>query len=243
MSRPLAAICALAAAGIGLAAFAPPRGACTDTYRVARGDTLSVIARRCRSSVDGDRPGERDRQSEPDPGRPAAGHSRGARRNGSARFAVHAPLGLGPVAGGAGGARCSDRLSVRARRHALFAGALVAGQRSRLARRQSRRRSRADRDRRRDRAARRRRRAAIRPSPRARPGASAAVLRPAARPVRARWEALAPAPAPAQRPADEVEDRPARAGRDVILPGSGRIRAWAGSRPSGPYICRRGRRS
>ena len=51
MSRQLAAICALAAAGIGLAAFAPPRGACTDSYRVARGDTLSVIARRCRSNV------------------------------------------------------------------------------------------------------------------------------------------------------------------------------------------------
>jgi putative chitinase len=51
MSRSLAAACALIAAGIGLAALAPPRGGCTDTYRVVRGDTLSVIARRCRSSV------------------------------------------------------------------------------------------------------------------------------------------------------------------------------------------------
>ena len=51
MSRSLAAACTLIAAGIGLAALAPPRGACDDRYRVVRGDTLSVIARRCRSSV------------------------------------------------------------------------------------------------------------------------------------------------------------------------------------------------
>lgn len=51
MSRSLASACVLIAAGIGLAALAPPSGGCADTYRVARGDTLSVIARRCRSSV------------------------------------------------------------------------------------------------------------------------------------------------------------------------------------------------
>ena len=51
MSRPLAAACALIAAGIGLAALAPPQGGCADPYVVARGDTLSHIARRCRSSV------------------------------------------------------------------------------------------------------------------------------------------------------------------------------------------------
>lgn len=51
MSRPLAAALCLAAAGATLAAFALPRGGCRDAYTVVRGDTLSRIARRCRSSV------------------------------------------------------------------------------------------------------------------------------------------------------------------------------------------------
>jgi LysM repeat protein len=51
MSRSLAAALALIAAAIGLAALSPPRGGCGAGYVVARGDTLSRIARRCRSSV------------------------------------------------------------------------------------------------------------------------------------------------------------------------------------------------
>ncbi len=51
MSRSLAAALGLVAAGICLVALAPPRGRCGDTYVVVRGDTLSHIARRCRSSV------------------------------------------------------------------------------------------------------------------------------------------------------------------------------------------------
>jgi len=51
MNRSLAAIAAVAAAGLGLAALAPPRGACGASHTVVRGDTLSAIARHCRSSV------------------------------------------------------------------------------------------------------------------------------------------------------------------------------------------------
>ena len=51
MSRSLAAALGLIAAGICLAALSPPRGRCGEAYVVARGDTLSHIARRCRSSV------------------------------------------------------------------------------------------------------------------------------------------------------------------------------------------------
>jgi len=51
MSRSLAAALGMIAAGIGLAALAPPRGGCGEAYVVVRGDTLSHIARRCRSSV------------------------------------------------------------------------------------------------------------------------------------------------------------------------------------------------
>ncbi|HYI63538.1 MAG TPA: LysM peptidoglycan-binding domain-containing protein [Allosphingosinicella sp.] len=51
MSRSLAAALGLIAAGIGLAALAPPRGGCGEGYVVARGDTISHIARRCRSGV------------------------------------------------------------------------------------------------------------------------------------------------------------------------------------------------
>ncbi len=51
MSRSLAAALGLIAAGIGLAALSPPQGRCGEGYIVVRGDTLSHIARRCRSSV------------------------------------------------------------------------------------------------------------------------------------------------------------------------------------------------
>jgi LysM repeat protein len=51
MSRSLAAALGLAAAAIGLAALSPPRDRCGEGYVVVRGDTLSHIARRCRSSV------------------------------------------------------------------------------------------------------------------------------------------------------------------------------------------------
>ena len=51
MSRSLAAALGLIAAGICLAALSPPRGRCGETHFVVRGDTLSHIARRCRSSV------------------------------------------------------------------------------------------------------------------------------------------------------------------------------------------------
>lgn len=47
MSRPLAALSLL----IGLAALAPPPGSCAGSHVVVRGDTLSRIAWRCRSSV------------------------------------------------------------------------------------------------------------------------------------------------------------------------------------------------
>ncbi len=51
MSRSLAAALGLIAAGLALAALSPPRGRCGETHFVVRGDTLSHIARRCRSSV------------------------------------------------------------------------------------------------------------------------------------------------------------------------------------------------
>lgn len=51
MSRPLAATLGLIAAGLCVAALSPPRGRCGEGYIVVRGDTLSRIARRCRSSV------------------------------------------------------------------------------------------------------------------------------------------------------------------------------------------------
>ena len=51
MNRSLAVLAAVAAAGLGLAALAPPRGACGASYTVVRGDTLSAIARHCGSSV------------------------------------------------------------------------------------------------------------------------------------------------------------------------------------------------
>jgi len=51
MSRPLAAALGLIAAGLCVAALSPPRGRCGEGYVVARGDTLSRIARRCRTSV------------------------------------------------------------------------------------------------------------------------------------------------------------------------------------------------
>jgi len=51
MNRSLAAMLAVTAAGLGLAAPAPPRGDCGPAYRVVRGDTLFAIARRCGSSV------------------------------------------------------------------------------------------------------------------------------------------------------------------------------------------------
>lgn len=51
MSRSLAAALGLVAAAIGLTALSPPRGGCGAGYVVVRGDTLSHIARRCRSSV------------------------------------------------------------------------------------------------------------------------------------------------------------------------------------------------
>lgn len=51
MSRPLAALTALVAGGIGLAALAPPGVCGAGAYQVVRGDTLSAIARRCGSTV------------------------------------------------------------------------------------------------------------------------------------------------------------------------------------------------
>ncbi|HMG45863.1 MAG TPA: LysM peptidoglycan-binding domain-containing protein [Allosphingosinicella sp.] len=51
MSRPLAATSLLIAAGVGLAALAPPARLCAGNHVVLRGDTLSRIAWRCRSSV------------------------------------------------------------------------------------------------------------------------------------------------------------------------------------------------
>jgi LysM repeat protein len=51
MSRSLAAAFGLVAAAIALAALSPPHGRCGAGYFVVRGDTLSRIARRCRSSV------------------------------------------------------------------------------------------------------------------------------------------------------------------------------------------------
>jgi LysM repeat protein len=51
MSRPLLVCSFVIAAGVGLAALAPPARSCADGLIVARGDTLSRIAWRCRSSV------------------------------------------------------------------------------------------------------------------------------------------------------------------------------------------------
>lgn len=51
MSRSLAAALGLIAAGIGLAALSPPGRLCAGSHVVMRGDTLSRIAWRCRSSV------------------------------------------------------------------------------------------------------------------------------------------------------------------------------------------------
>ena len=51
MSRPLLATSLLIAGGIGLVAFAPPARPCSASHVVVRGDTLSRIAWRCRSSV------------------------------------------------------------------------------------------------------------------------------------------------------------------------------------------------
>jgi len=51
MSRPLLATSLVIAAGIGLVAFAPPARTCAGSHVVVRGDTLSRIAWRCRSSV------------------------------------------------------------------------------------------------------------------------------------------------------------------------------------------------
>src|ERR1043165_2751870 len=51
MSRPLLATAFVIAAGIGLAALAPPAQQCGESRVVVRGDTLSRIAWQCRSSV------------------------------------------------------------------------------------------------------------------------------------------------------------------------------------------------
>ena len=51
MSRPLLATSLFLAAGIGLTALSPPAGQCAGSHVVMRGDTLSRIAWRCRSSV------------------------------------------------------------------------------------------------------------------------------------------------------------------------------------------------
>lgn len=51
MSRPLLATSLFLAAGIGLTALSPPARLCTGSHVVVRGDTLSRIAWRCRSSV------------------------------------------------------------------------------------------------------------------------------------------------------------------------------------------------
>jgi LysM repeat protein len=51
MSRPLLATSLFLAAGIGLTALSPPARLCSGGHVVVRGDTLSRIAWRCRSSV------------------------------------------------------------------------------------------------------------------------------------------------------------------------------------------------
>ena len=51
MSRPLLATSLFLAAGIGLTALSPPVRDCAGSHVVIRGDTLSRIAWRCRSSV------------------------------------------------------------------------------------------------------------------------------------------------------------------------------------------------
>lgn len=51
MSRPLLATSLFLAAGIGLTALSPPAGQCAGSHVVVRGDTLSRIAWRCRSSI------------------------------------------------------------------------------------------------------------------------------------------------------------------------------------------------
>ena len=51
MNRSLTATIAVVGAALGLVALAPPRGDCGAGHTVVRGDTLSAIARRCRSSV------------------------------------------------------------------------------------------------------------------------------------------------------------------------------------------------
>jgi LysM repeat protein len=51
MSRPLLATSLFLAAGIGLTALSPPARLCSGSHVVVRGDTLSRIAWRCRSSV------------------------------------------------------------------------------------------------------------------------------------------------------------------------------------------------
>jgi peptidoglycan DL-endopeptidase LytF len=51
MSRPLLATSLVLAAGIGLTALSPPARLCSGGHVVVRGDTLSRIAWRCRSSV------------------------------------------------------------------------------------------------------------------------------------------------------------------------------------------------
>ena len=201
MSRPLAAICALAAAGIGLAAFAPPRGLCTDSYRVARGDTLSVIAQRCRSSV------------------AAIARASGIAnpnliligqrlvipgRIGPAMAAVPSPSARSAAARAARGAAGAyrfergDTLYSLARWSRVSVPALLAanpgvnpsrieiGDVIRLPGGAAQ-----------PQFARARERGLALP---------AAVLPAAARPIRARWEAPAPAPARPSRPADEVED-------------------------------------
>ncbi len=195
MSRSLAAACALIVAGIGLAALAPPRGACTDSYRVVRGDTLSVIARRCRSSVAaiarasgianpnlirvGQRlviPGRSDFAAAVSPSArsPAARAARGAAtayrfERGDTLYSLARWSRVSVPALLAANPGVDPAKIEIGDRIALPAGAAE------------------------PRFARARERGLSLP---------AAVLRPAARPVRARWEA----PAPAPRPADEVED-------------------------------------
>ena len=231
--------CALLAAGIGLAAFAPPRGRCAEAYRVARGDTLSVIARRCRSNVTA----IARASGIANPNLILVGQLLvipGVRGATAALALPSTPLSArSPAARAARGAATAyrfergDTLYSLARWSRVSVPALLAANPGV--------RSFADRDRRRDQAARRRRTAAIRPGPRARPGAScgrSSTCRPAG-PCTV-GGAGAGAGAAARR---RSRRPPARAGRNVILPGSGRIRAWAASRPSGPYICRRGRHS
>ena len=224
MSRSLAAACALIAAGIGLAALAPPRRRLRRD-RICRGARRHALPHRpaLPQQRRRHRPGERDRQSEPDPGRPAAGHS--GQRIASAVRCRRRPRRAAREAAGA--------YAVRARRHALFAGAPVAGQPARLARRQSRRRSRAG-----SRSATLDPRcpAAPRPAGRARCDRREREARDTAARPRGRWQESSRSP-----DADgEFEDHPARPDRACEHPSA---RAWAGSRPSGPYICRRGRHS